>query len=105
MTYQESNRGLTLLEVSVALAVAGILCLLAFNPMKNYLRGIEFRNSGENIKRLIQTAQSRAMGNPNVHVGIYFDRASKPNKAFLFLDKKNPLDYTYDGAGDPNYLQ
>jgi hypothetical protein len=73
--------------------------------MKNYLRNIEFRNSGENIKRLIQLAQSRAMANPNIHIGVYFDRAKNPNKAFLFQDKANPQNYEYDASGDPAYMQ
>ena len=105
MSLTDSNKGVTLLEVSMALTVLSIMCAFAFNPMRGYLRSIDFRNSGENIKRLIQTAQSRAMANPNIHVGIYFDRTSKPNKAFLFQDKANPADYTYDGASDPRYLQ
>ncbi len=105
MQFKNNSRGLTLLEVSVVVAVVGILAMLGVNPMKNYLRGIDFRNSCENIKRLIQTGQSRAMANPNIHIGIYFDRGSTPNKAFLFQDKKNPTDYSYDGVADPGYLQ
>lgn len=105
MSFTAGNKGLTLLEVTMALIVLGIMCAFAFSPLRGFLRGIDFRNSGDNIKRLIQTAQSRAMANPNVHVGVYFDRASKPNKAFLFQDKANPSAYSYDGASDPGYLQ
>lgn len=99
------SRGFTILEVSTALVLLGIVIGLAFRPMKNYLRGIEFRNSGQNIKRLIQTAQSKAMANPNMHIGIYFDRSKTPHKAFLFHDRNNPAGYEYDGASDPPYLQ
>lgn len=98
-------RGFTILEVTVTLVILGIAAALSFNPMRNYLRGIEFKNSGKNIKRLIQTAQSKAMANPNTHIGVYFDRSKSPHKAFLFQDKVNPSSYEYDGKTDPNYLQ
>lgn len=100
-----SDRGFTILEVGLAVVLLSIACALAFIPMRNYLRNIEFKNSGQNIKRLIQTAQSKAMANPNVHIGIYFDRSKTPHKAFLFQDKANPSGYEYDGASDPPYLQ
>ncbi|MDB5050159.1 MAG: hypothetical protein JWO30_3230 [Fibrobacteres bacterium] len=99
------SRGMTLLEICVALAVIGILAALSVNPMKNYLRRLDFRNSCQNIKRLIQTAQSKAMANPNLHIGVYFDLGATPNKAFLFEDKINPAAYNYDGSGDSPYLQ
>ena len=100
-----NNRGFTVLEVTVTLVILGIAAALSFNPMRNYLRGIEFKNSGKNIKRLIQTAQSKAMANPNLHIGVYFDLSKSPHKAFLFQDKVNPSNYEYDGKTDPPYLQ
>jgi hypothetical protein len=45
------------------------------------------------------------MANPNLHIGIYFDRSKSPHKAFLFQDKNNPAGYEYDGKSDPAYLQ
>src|SRR5688572_12723478 len=98
------NRGFTILEVTVAVVVLGVVAAIVFNPMRNYLRNIDLKNSGQNIKRLIQTAQSKAMANPNLHIGIYFDRSKTPHKAFLFQDKANPAAYEYDGASDPGYL-
>ncbi|MDB5105448.1 MAG: hypothetical protein JWP91_3137 [Fibrobacteres bacterium] len=100
-----AQKGFTFLEVMVVVIVMGLLALLAFNPMRNYLHRMEFKNCSQNVKHLIQTAQSKAMGNPNVHIGVFFDRSTTPHKAFLFQDKLNPASYRYDGSGDPAYLQ
>jgi hypothetical protein len=81
------------------------LALLGVNPMKNYLRRLEFKTSSQNIKRLIQTAQSKAMANPNIHVGAYFDMSKTPHRVILFHDRINPASYQYDGSGDVSYLQ
>jgi prepilin-type N-terminal cleavage/methylation domain-containing protein len=101
----DSENGFTFLEILIVVLVVGLMALLAARPMKNYLRRLEFRNSSQNIKHLIQTAQSKAMADPNTHVGIYFDRSTTPNRALLFLDKANPTAYDYDGSGDPGYLK
>src|SRR6267142_2652150 len=103
---QESeNRGFTLMEICIALALVGLLALLSIHPIKNFLRRMDFKSSVMNIKRLIQTAQSKAMANPDLHIGVFFDLKSKPNKAFLFQDRLNPLSYQYDGKADSAYLQ
>jgi Tfp pilus assembly protein FimT len=100
-----NEQGFSILEICVTVVIVGLLGLLAVNPAKNYIRRLEFNNSAHNIKRLIGTAQSRAMANPNVHIGVYFDLTRNPHKVFLFQDKEMPGFYQYDGAGDPAYLQ
>jgi prepilin-type N-terminal cleavage/methylation domain-containing protein len=102
--YRESENGYTLLEITVVVAIVGIMGLLTVRPMKNYLRRLEFKNSSQNIKHLIQTVQSKAMANPNMHIGLYFDLASTPNRVIAFQDKANPTTYQYDGNADPAYL-
>ncbi len=100
-----NEKGFTMIEILVTVVLIGLLALLSINPMKNYLRRLDFQNSAKNIKRLIQTAQSRAMANPNEHIGVYFDLAATPQKAFAFIDKFNPSLYVYDAVKDPIYLQ
>jgi prepilin-type N-terminal cleavage/methylation domain-containing protein len=101
---REMEKGFTFLEILIAVVVVGLIAALSARPMKNYLRRLEFKNSSQNIKHLVQTAQSKAMANPNVHIGVYFDKASTPNRVMLFQDKANPANYNYDGSGDPAYL-
>jgi Tfp pilus assembly protein FimT len=105
MEVETGNRGFTVLEVCMVAGLIGIVALLSIHPMKTYLRRLEFRNSEKNIKRLIQTAQSRAMANPNLHIGIRFDLAATPQRAFAFQDRANPELYQYDGDVDSAYLQ
>lgn len=105
MTLNKESQGFTLLEIIVTLVIISLMAVLSVNPMKNYLRRLEFKNSSQNIKRLIQTAQSKAMANPNIHVGVYFDISKTPNMVMLFLDKANPKSYRYDGPSDTPYLQ
>jgi prepilin-type N-terminal cleavage/methylation domain-containing protein len=100
----DSENGYTMLEITIVVAIVGIMALLTVRPMKNFLRRLEFKNSSQNIKHLIQTVQSKAMANPNMHIGIYFDLAATPNRVITFQDKANPTTYQYDGIADPPYL-
>jgi prepilin-type N-terminal cleavage/methylation domain-containing protein len=102
--YRESENGYTMLEITVVVVIVAIMATLAVHPMKGYLSRLEFRNSSENIKRLIQTAQSKAMANPNLHIGVYFDLSKTPHRVLAFQDKANPAFYQYDPSGDLAYL-
>lgn len=96
-------RGFSILEVFIAVAVLGVLGALSINPMSRYLKRTEFNSAVNNVKHLLQTCQSRAMANPNVHVGVYFD--ANLGKAVPFQDKANLSLYQYDPTGDLPYLQ
>lgn len=99
-----TETGFTVVEILIAAGVLGLLALLSLRPMKNYLHRMEFQNSSRNIKHLVQLAQSKAMANPNVHIGVYFNKATTPHRVMLFQDLANPANYNYDGNGDPAYL-
>lgn len=103
MKVDASTRAFTLVELVIVLAVLGVLAITLRNPMKDYLRRVEFNNTVDHVKRLIQTCQTRAMTNPNLHIGLWFD--FKGGRAVPFQDQANPSLYQYDGAGDPAYLQ
>jgi hypothetical protein len=87
----------------MAAALVGILALVLRNPMKNYLKRLEFNRAVSNIKALIQTCQTKAMANPSLHIGVYFDDAK--HRAVPFQDRANPSLYQYDAVGDPAYMQ
>ena len=99
---RETEQGFTFFEIMIALAIISLLTALSVRPMKGYIRRMEFRSNSQNIKHLVQTAQSRAMANPNVHIGVYFDKASKPNRVLLFQDII--ADNNYDAAKDSSYM-
>lgn len=97
------SRGFSILEVCVVAAIVGVLGLTLRNPMKNYLKRLEFNRGVTNIKHLIQTCQSKAMANPSLHIGVFFDDAK--HRAVPFQDRANPSLYQYDASGDPAYMQ
>jgi Tfp pilus assembly protein FimT len=103
-TKWKMETGFTVLEIMIAAVILSLLVGLSVRPMKNYLRRLDFQNSSQNVKHLVQTAQSKAMANPNVHIGVYFNKATTPNRVMLFQDLANPSTYNYDGSGDPAYL-
>jgi prepilin-type N-terminal cleavage/methylation domain-containing protein len=105
MKIPSEQSGFGLFEIIIVVLLLGILASLTVNPMKKYSRRIEFRNSERGIKRLIQTAQSRAMANPDVHVGVAFDFSKSQHRAFAFEDRDKPSLYQYNAAQDPLYLQ
>ena len=75
---RETEKGFTFMEIMIAAGILSLLAALSVRPMKDYLRRVDFKNNSQNIKRLVQTAQSKAMGNPNVHIGVFLDRVSTP---------------------------
>ena len=100
----KTENGFTFVEILISVGLLSLIAAMSVRPMKNYLRRMEFQNSSQNIKHLVQTAQSKAMGNPNVHIGVYFNRSTTPNRVMLFQDLANPSTYNYDGSTDPAYL-
>lgn len=93
-----------MVEITVVVIIVSTMAMLTVRPMKNYLKRLEFRNSSQNIKHLIQAAQSKAMANPNMHIGVFFDLSTKPHRVLAFQDKTNPTLYQYDANLDPVYL-
>lgn len=100
MKISVSSRGFSILEVVVTLIVIGVLAAVARNPMRTYLQRLEFNKTVDNVKHLIMTCQSKAMANPNLHVGIWFGDST----AVPFQDKGNPSVYEYDKNADPAYM-
>ena len=98
------QKGLSLLEILIVVAVAGILASLSARPMGNYLARMQFRNSLDEIKRLVQATKSRSMMNPQVHCGIYFDAKSKPPQILSFRNLNDPKNQEYESGPDSLFM-
>jgi hypothetical protein len=87
-----------------AVIIVIALACLAKPPMTRYLKTLEQKNAILGVRKLMQTARSRAMANPSVHCGVYFDVNARPPRALLFEDTFAPGSYAYDAGKDKPYL-
>jgi hypothetical protein len=92
------------MEAMVAVVIVIALACLAKPPMARYIKTLEQKNAVLGVRKLMQTARSRAMANPSVHCGVYFDVNARPPRAFLFADTYAPGSYAYDAGKDKPYL-
>jgi hypothetical protein len=72
--------------------------------MGRYLHNLEQKNAVTGMRKLLQTARSKAMSNPGVHCGVWFNPATVPPQAGLFLDTFSPGNYAYEPGKDKDYL-
>jgi prepilin-type N-terminal cleavage/methylation domain-containing protein len=98
-----SQRGMSMIEIIGVVLIIGILTAMAKSPMTQYLRSMEQKSAVLGIRKMLQTARSRAMANPSVHFGVHFDMASVPPKAELFQDNFAPGAYAFDTGKDKPY--
>jgi prepilin-type N-terminal cleavage/methylation domain-containing protein len=98
---KNTDHGFSMLELLSVMALIGILALLAAPSAKTYLASINLRTATSAIKQQLILARTKAMGNPNVHCGVYFNTGVTPNQTQPFLDTVDF--YNYD-ANDPKYM-
>ncbi len=103
-TYKR-QRGFTFIEIIAALTLLSLLGALSIRPMKTYVRRLNFDSSVNGLKGLILTAKSRAIANPSVHCGVFFDVQADPQRILAFQDQTDPESYTYEAGKDKSYLQ
>ncbi len=101
---RRSQSGFSLIEIMVVVVIILLMGALAKSPMTQYLQTMEQKNSVTGIRKMMLTARSKAMANPSVHCGVYFDMVSVPPKAILFQDTFAPGSYAYDPGKDKPYL-
>jgi prepilin-type N-terminal cleavage/methylation domain-containing protein len=98
------QRGFSVLEILGVLVIVGILTALAIAPMDRYIKSLRQKSVLGEIKHMLISARSRALANPGVHCGAYFDLSTNPQKIVLFNDNFAPANYSYDANRDKAYL-
>jgi prepilin-type N-terminal cleavage/methylation domain-containing protein len=104
MLFQNKNSGFTLVEVIAVLAIVAITGLIARPSFSKFLERIRLRTEANTVKKQLNLAKIRALGDPNVHAGVYLDTQDTPDSILVFLDddttsgSKN--DYLYTKGKD-----
>jgi prepilin-type N-terminal cleavage/methylation domain-containing protein len=101
---KQNRNGFSVWELMVVLAIVAALAVFAQPSIKPFLEGIRLRTSVSAIKQQLIYAKTRALGDPNVHAGVYFN-TTPPYSVVAFLDDDstavNDNQYT---AGKDNIL-
>lgn len=96
--------GYTIVELLVAILILVVLAAVAVPYMVPMVGIIKLRTAADTIKRQMIVARTRALSDPNTHVGVCFDTRTSPNRSFIFLDVPTGTAYHYDWNSDPIYM-
>lgn len=95
-----TESGFTIIELSMAIAIVGILAVLAIPRIGPMQEKIRLRNAAHVIERQLAMAKSRAVSDPYTHCGVYFDLISSPQKTFIFYDNPAGTANVYNSGTD-----
>lgn len=103
---RNNDYGFSLIELVVVLIVMGFLAATVAPSIKPLIETLRLRTSTNSIKHQLYVAKTRALGDPQVHCGIYFDTIAKPNKVQVFLDDGAPAgNDQYDPGADHSFME
>ncbi|MBD3419983.1 MAG: hypothetical protein GF398_07700 [Chitinivibrionales bacterium] len=91
------QKGITAIELITAIAIAGILTAVGWPVFNHMVARRQVVNGVNVVKSTLDVANSRAIANPRVHCGVYFDVDAKPPRMTVFFDD------IYNNKYDPGY--
>jgi prepilin-type N-terminal cleavage/methylation domain-containing protein len=100
MSRLKSNSGITMIELITVIVIVGLLAALATPNILPLVDTIKLRTGANTIKRLMIVARTRALSDPNTHVGVGLIDSTQ---ACVFFDVPAGTQYHRD-ATDPLYL-
>jgi prepilin-type N-terminal cleavage/methylation domain-containing protein len=102
MSFQNKNSGFTLVEVIAVIAIIMITGLIARPSFSKFLESMRLRTEANTIKNQLNLAKIRALGDPNVHAGVYLDTCGTRDSTLVFLDDDSTAinDYQYTKGRD-----
>jgi Tfp pilus assembly protein FimT len=103
MSRLKSNSGITIIELMMVIIILGFLAALAVPNLVPMVDMIKLRTAANAVKRQMIIARTRALSDPNVHVGVCIDTRTNPNRSFVFFDVATGTAYHND-ASDPVYM-
>ena len=86
----------------MVILVIGLLAAVAAPNLVPMVDMTKLRTAANAIKRQMIIARTRALSDPNTHVGVCINRSTNPNTSFVFLDRGTLNEY--DAANDAIYM-
>jgi Tfp pilus assembly protein FimT len=97
----KNNSGITLVELMMVIVVIVLLAAVAVPNLAPMVDLMKLRTAANTIKRQMIIARTRALSDPNTHVGVCINRSTNPNTSYVFLDRGTLNQY--DAANDLIY--
>jgi type II secretory pathway pseudopilin PulG len=101
---QYKKTGFTLFEVLAVCVIMGLAIALLSSPLKGMMIQWKHRNAVSQVKKQLLTAKSRALSNPSLHCGVFFQSGKNP-QTFMFQDSYGQSDYQFDLGKDSIYQE
>ena len=86
------NRGLTLVEMVMTLAILGVLLALAVPSFVKYLPGIKLKGDVRDVASVMRLARMRAVAE-RAQYGVYFSVLAEPAQYTVFQDVNEDEDF------------
>ncbi len=96
MRYRKNSKGITLLELMIAVVMVGVIVTMAAPQFAGVLPRLKFKSKSRDIVSDMRLARSDAIAQ-RAQFGLYFDYSQ--NGYVLFKDQVNPDLFTYE-TGD-----
>ncbi len=80
------NSGWTMMETLVLIGIVGILTAAAIPKYGQMVEGMKLRTAAMNIHRTLVAARTRAIADPNVHCGVFFDTTATGSRIYIYSD-------------------
>jgi len=100
--HRRNINGYSMMELLIVIAIVSIVAALARPSVKPYLESMRLRSAANAVKQQLVLAKTRALGDANLHTGVYFNTVANPDITQPFIDNNN--NNQYDSGSDQVYM-